>query len=297
MRPKKDIKFIIYQSLYIFVICVIAIKGANIDLVEVDAKKMIDPGWTYVDTTNKILIDRNDLTKLIKFDSTKYLIVSKEDYNRNPEKYAGLQVINTHTGDYTQPLTGNLTIEKTVTQEEPVKDKEIVIGNIELYQYHSNPVPNQGNNPITISGTTIPAHSTGKVTLGGESSVIVSAGDVKRTVNVKENRKPQVSFARISSMGEDAKVTTLQRNVCYRITVSDDFVEQLDVKFSGGVTVKQVGPGIYDVTMNSFGSKAAFDNYTDSRTSPYSVGFTVTVSDRIAPHKVTGQNSFIFGEW
>jgi len=37
MNKNKDIKFIIYQSLYIFVVCVIAIKGANLDLVQVIA--------------------------------------------------------------------------------------------------------------------------------------------------------------------------------------------------------------------------------------------------------------------
>ena len=35
MKKNKDVKFIIYQSLYIFVVCVIAIKGANLDLVKV----------------------------------------------------------------------------------------------------------------------------------------------------------------------------------------------------------------------------------------------------------------------
>jgi hypothetical protein len=49
--------------------------------------------------------------------------------------------------------------------------------------------------------------------------------------------------------------------------------------------------------MNAFGSKSAFDNFTDNKDSPYSVGFTVSLTDKIAGHKVTGQNSFIFGEW
>jgi len=30
MKKQRDVKFIIYQSLYIFVVCVIAIKGANL---------------------------------------------------------------------------------------------------------------------------------------------------------------------------------------------------------------------------------------------------------------------------
>ncbi|NOS84690.1 MAG: hypothetical protein HOP31_06075, partial [Ignavibacteria bacterium] len=35
MKKQKDVKFIIYQALYIFVVCVIAIKGANLDLTQV----------------------------------------------------------------------------------------------------------------------------------------------------------------------------------------------------------------------------------------------------------------------
>ncbi|MBS1518361.1 MAG: hypothetical protein JSS91_09780 [Bacteroidetes bacterium] len=37
-RKTRDVKFIIYQSLYIFVIAVLALKGANLDLTEVVSK-------------------------------------------------------------------------------------------------------------------------------------------------------------------------------------------------------------------------------------------------------------------
>ena len=41
MKDKKDVKFVIYQMLYIFVVCVIALKGANLDLQEVIAKENV----------------------------------------------------------------------------------------------------------------------------------------------------------------------------------------------------------------------------------------------------------------
>ena len=41
MKEKKDVKFIIYQMLYVFVICVIALKGANLDLEEVISKENV----------------------------------------------------------------------------------------------------------------------------------------------------------------------------------------------------------------------------------------------------------------
>ena len=54
MRKQRDVKFIIYQSLYIFVVCVIAIKGANLDLVTVIAD----------DGTPKVFLSPDSLQKL-----------------------------------------------------------------------------------------------------------------------------------------------------------------------------------------------------------------------------------------
>lgn len=58
-----------------------------------------------------------------------------------------------------------------------------------------------------------------------------------------------------------------------------------------------MSPTTFDVTMNAFSSKAAFDNFTEGKDSPYSLGFTVTVKDKIAGHSITAQQSFRFGEW
>ena len=46
-RKTGTIKFIIYQSLYIFVISVLALKGANLDLTEVVTKeKVLEKDYT-----------------------------------------------------------------------------------------------------------------------------------------------------------------------------------------------------------------------------------------------------------
>jgi len=104
-------------------------------------------------------------------------------------------------------------------------------------------------------------------------------------------------FQRMTAMNEESKVTILQKNVGYRITISDDFIDQLDVKFSHGVTVSSKGNGVYDVMMNAFANISSFESWAENKPEPYSVGFTVTVSDKIAPHKVIGQQSFVFGRW
>jgi hypothetical protein len=176
--------------------------------------------------------------------------------------------------------------------------QEIRIGNISLTQFTQNSLNNPYDVPMEIVGiTTIPAKSTKTFTTGGESSVVIKVGSSTKTVELKPNQKPKISFQRIASMGEDTRVTQLQSSVCYRVTIEDDFPGQLDIKFSGPITFKEKGNYTYDVTMNAFSSKAAFDNFTENKSSPYSTGFTVTVADKIAGHKIAGQQSFIFGEW
>jgi hypothetical protein len=188
-------------------------------------------------------------------------------------------------------------LKKEEEKKDPGEMQEIRIGSISLTQYTSNTLNNPYDVPLEVVGiTTIPPKSTKTFETGGQGSVVIKVGSSSKTVELKPNEKPKINFQRIASMGEETRVTSLQSSVCYRVTISDDFPGQLDVKFSGPVTVKQSG-NTYDITMNGFSSKAAFDNFTENKSAPYSLGFTVTVTDKIAGHKIAGQNSFYFGEW
>ena len=306
MKRKNDIKFIIYQSLYIFVICVIAMKGANLDLTQV----VEDDGKVKAD------ISPDSLQKLIEIlkrsiivDTNLYVIISKEDLSKlSPEQQKLVstsqpqlsvtsvtpQITNTNTTN--NPLVEKID-QKPEVKKDPGEMKEIRIGNIQLTQFTNNTLNNPYDSPLEIVGiTSIPPHSSKTFVTGGESSVVIKVGDQTKTVEMKPNEKPKINFQTVGSMGENARVTQLQSGVGFRVTITDDFPGQLDVKFSGPVTVKQTG-NTYDVTMNAFSSKGAFDNFTDGKEAPYSVGFTVSVTDKIAGHKITGQNSFRFGEW
>lgn len=289
----KDVKFIIYQSLYILVICIIAIKGADINLEEVELKKLMSPGYAYIDTTDKVQVKRDELLKLIKFDSTKYMIVSIADYNSHPEMYNPVSIssLNVQT-----PPEITTKPEKTEPEKETTKP-EIVLGEMSFYQYHMNQVNNKGNTDISINGAVIPAHSIGSVLLKGDKTVTVSTSGATKTYSVIDYKKPQVHIERKTTMGEDTKLTELQRVVCFRVTVDALFPEQLEGKFGGPVTVKQSGTNTWDVTLNAFHDKSSFDRWAEDKQSPYSMGFTVTISDKIAPFTQTAQQSFIFGEW
>ena len=103
---------------------------------------------------------------------------------------------------------------------------------------------------------------------------------------------------RLVQAGEEVSIRSLQSTVGYRVTLSDDFPGQLDVNFSGPVTVKQSGPLVYDITLNFLSSKSAFDNFTENREAPYSVSFQVIVKDKIATQQSVSQSGvFQFGEW
>ncbi len=298
MRKQKDVKFIIYQSLYIFVVCVVAIKGANLNLTQV----VEDDGTPKPQITMDSLEKLYEVLKLsVMVDTSRFVIVPKELLKENERLQQLVQnmppivdmsqyVLKTQVPDVQKPPD----IQK---QEEPNETKDIRIGSIKMTQYTMNTLNNPYDIPLEVVGiTTIPPKSTKTFETGGQSSVVIKVGSSTKTIELSPNQKPKINFQRLASMGEDAKVTNLQRTVCYRVTIDDDFPGQLDVKFTGPVTVKQQGTS-YDVTLNAFTSKAAFDNFTDGKDSPYSLGFTVTVTDKIAGHKITGQNTFIFGDW
>jgi len=304
MKKQKDVKFIIYQSLYIFVVCVIAIKGANLDLTQVvedDGKPKV---FLSPDSLQKLY---EIIKKSIIVDTNLYVIIKKEDLEKMDDKIKQLVVSPMNVQVSSSPVsfsTNNPLIEQPKIEEKPEDKKdpgemqEIRIGNIQLTQYTNNTLNNPYDTPLEVEGiTSIPPKSSKTFQTGGQSTVTIKVGSSTKTVELKPNEKPKINMQRVASMGEETRVTQLQRSTCFRVTISDDFPGQLDVKFNGPVTVKTVGTGVYDVTMNAFGSRSAFDNFTDNKDSPYSMGFTVTVSDNIAGHKITGQNSFIFGEW
>jgi hypothetical protein len=307
MRKSKDVKFIIYQALYIFVVCVIAIKGANLDLTQVvedDGKPKV---FLSPDSLQKLY---EIIKKSVIVDTNIYVLIKKEDLEKMDDKMKQLVVNPSNVVVSSSPITSVNTFttnnpqveQQPQVKEEEKKDpgemQEIRIGNIQLTQYTMNTLNNPYDSPLEVQGiTTIPPKSSKTFQTGGESSVIIKVGGQTKTVELKPNEKPKVNMQRVASMGEDTRVSYLQSSTGYRVTISDDFPGQLEVKFNGPVTVKTVNASTFDVTMNAFGSKSAFDNYTDGKDSPYSVGFTVSITDKIAGHKVTGQNSFIFGEW
>ncbi len=320
-RKNRDVKFIIYQSLYIFVISVLALKGANLDLTEVVSKEKVVEK-TYTDSL-KIMIDSllaRGYIPEIKFDTTQKFTNPEEMKKKLQEAQQQLAVLKMNSPSITVNTTSpgiqlqqtNITEEKEKIQDKPKEEKIEEKEGKELdfkipqtfTQYTSNSISNPSSVTIEIYGSdgsmiaTVPPGGSRSFQLGGQNSLTFKGGGVSKTVSTKENIKPKVTMQRLVSAGEDVSVRNLQSTVGYRVTISDDYPGQLDVKFSGPVSVKQSGPLVYDVTLNFLNSKSAYDNFTENREAPFSVSFQISVKDRIATqHNVSQSGVFQFGEW
>ena len=304
MREKKDVKFIIYQMLYVFVICIIALKGADLNLEEVIAKdntvekEYADSLKSYLDSILAL-----GLVPEITFDTTKKI----EDFDlkqqladlrvrikiMKPSNYVEPTVVNTKE-EFKEEVKKELS-----TEIEPLKVQS-------LRQYTNNTITNRGNQTLEIVGsdgsrlTTIPPGSSKTFLVKGQSSITYKKGNQSKTVKTIKNSKPSITLQRLAPSGEDISIRRIQSTTGYRITITDDVLSQLSIDFSGPISVKDKSTSsklVYDVSLQFLGSKVAYERYTDSRDEPYTVGFNVTISDRIAGHKVTRKGIFVFGEW
>lgn len=310
----RDVKFVIYQVLYIFVVCVVALKGASLDLSEVIKKENVvekeyaDSLKSFIDSLLAL-----GLVPEINFDTTKKFSNPEELKKQLQEMQQQLIVFKTNNPTLTVNTTSpNINVTQTnpeIQQKETNPELETEIKEVQplqvqqLTQFTQNSVQNRGNLSLQIIGSdgktlaNIPPGGSQSFTMGGQSSVTFKQGEQSKTVSTKENEKPSIKLTRLVPAGEDVSVRRLQSTTGYRIEINDDFPGQLDVNFSGPVTVKQAGELTYDITLNFLRSQSQFENYTDGKDSPYTVGFQISVKDKIAGHSLTQSGIFQFGEW
>ncbi|KXK04113.1 MAG: hypothetical protein OZ913_09405 [Ignavibacteriaceae bacterium] len=302
----RDVKFVIYQVLYIFVICVIALKGANLDLEEVIEKETVVER-EYADSLKKYLDSLIALGLVPKIDIDTTLKFS------NPEELRQkLQQTQMQLSQITQKMSltvnqTNPTVTPQVQQEEIPEEKkeeipkepsevtDIRIGSIELTQYTQNTLNNPYDLPLEIVGiTTIPPKSTKTFTTGGQSSVTIRVGSSTKTVSLKPNDNPRIIVQKVADVGSYRSLT---RVTGFRVTVEDDFPGQLQISVTGPVSVTQSGK-VLDIKLNqTIGSESQFDQIYGNQEPPYRINFSVNVKDKVSGKTVSNGGSFVFSEY
>ncbi len=305
MKSARDVKFVIYQVLYIFVVCVIALKGANIDLVEVISKKDIVKKQ-YADSL-KAFIDSMlalGLVPKLDFDSA----VNFEDFQKLQSQLiqmrTHLSVVQTQPQIKLEQPQIIKPEEIKKEEEKPLEEKKIqadVQIQSSFTQYLTYTIKNPYNGTLVVSAdgrtlASIPPGGSATFTLGGEKSITFRVGESSDTKPIQKKPPPEITLARLAPSGDGVSLRNIQNQVGYRVTIRDVAPEQLKVTFSGPVRVTQPGAGVYDVTLNFLTSKSAFDAWTEGKDEPYSVAFNVTVVDA-AGNKITRQGVFQFSEW
>lgn len=196
--------------------------------------------------------------------------------------------------------------QKRINEEQVVKPKEveksIELKIVQPTQFTANNIKNSNSEPLQIYAdnnliSTIPANSSGSYQLKGQLTVKYVCGSGSKMVETLPNQTQKISFQSFSAGGAEASLRNLQAIVGWRVTIEDDFIDNLDVKITGSVKAKQVGKGIYDVQLFICGSKDQFERIYGSKDAPYNSVFNVVTVDRLSGKTVTQQRSFQFGEW
>ena len=311
-KQNRDVKFVIYQVLYIFVIVVITMKGADLNLMKVITeeeavkKSYADSLKKYIDSMLALgLVPKIELDSLLNISDLKNFVAPQISPNMialqtgqlvvSQEEYEKLK---------NQPeLQQQQQIEQQQQQVEMEKTDVTPLVVASLIQYTQNSISNRGNVPLEIYGddgsliASIPAGGSRSFTMGGQKTVTYKQGGQSKTVSTKENAKPEITFEQLKPGNSDASLRELQSVIGFRIRVKDDFPGQLDVKITGPVVVEDKGNGVFDVKLKYATSKEQFERMTENGSAPYRASFNVSVKDRISGHSIQRQGQYTFGEW
>lgn len=124
------------------------------------------------------------------------------------------------------------------------------------------------------------------------------------TVLTEENKDPEISYVKLITMDESATLRSLLAKDGFSITIKDDSPGQLEVFIKKGrrnyVKLKR-DPGKSNTFLARLiypNSEDAYDLYTGSRESPYSIPFTIFVRDKISERIVAKKTlKYVFGDY
>jgi hypothetical protein len=301
MKAGRDIKFVIYQVLYIFVICVIALKGADINLEEVLEAKTVIPKSVADEMKRKIdSLLAIGIKPELNWDESK--IYTKEDVDKMLAGMEPIKMTNTNTGMYfdrqkdeKEEISKETTIQKT--------DKLATVQGVEFTQYTRPKLTNPYNETLEIYGdgklvAKIPPKGSATVPVNGESSFTFKVGDAKDVKSTKEKQAPKIDIQKVGPGGSEASLRSVQNSVGFRVTIVSNYPGDLDVNISGPVSTTKVKSNIFDVTLTLLGSESAFDAWAKNKEEPYKSSFTVSVKDKYNPKQNISQiGVFTFGKW
>ncbi len=310
VKKERDSKFIIYQVLYIFVITVLALKGADLNLHEVVSKdQAVDKS---VRDSLVVLIDS------LYAQGSKFEI--KVDPNvvvENKELREKLAVMNKKLQEIKIPEKKESPENKPNLKEQTKLQSPISISQV-FYQNTWNITKNGGNVPVEIYDpakmqnpiTVINPGEEKKFDLAGEESIVIKYGSQQETIKTTPRPIPEIRIEKVTTKmdGNDIYVQDLQRTTVFTVTIVDNRPDQLKVSYSGPISVSgplkdNKGNLVYNVSLKIASTQGKFndwlDKYGDLRDASgrYKTNFFFTVKDQKANHRTQVGDTFYFTDF
>jgi hypothetical protein len=310
-RQNKDSKFIIYQVLYIFVVTVLALKGAGLDLGEVVKKE---------DTVQKEV--RDSLLAVIDSLNAKGLSFSinidTTVVEQNIELKKQIASLSTNLKDLTKKI-------KTTPKpkDSPIKKVEAKLPSPfsktkTFLQYAWNEAENKGEVPVKIYDPSnldepiviVPPDEKKRFDLTDQEEVIVNFGSQEERVRVVKNEPPKINIESVTTKMSKAEIYAkeLHRITVFRVTISDERIDQIKVNYTGPIKVTgpvqdKEGNLVYNVSLNIALNETKFDEWADRNENlqeadgRYKANFFFDAYDVKSKHKVNVGDSFYFTDY
>jgi len=311
INRNRDSKFVIYQVLYIFIITILALKGAELDLRKVALKEetvdisVKDSLAAILDSLYAMGIDFS-----IKIDP-KVLDENEEMKERLAELNRKLEAVKDYVPPPKEEKPEEIVNEQTKLQS-PISLKQTFIQNTWNIAKNSGTVPTMvidpanPNNPIV----TIPPGEEKRFDLQDQTEVIIKFGSQEERIKVIPNRLPEVDIGLVTTKmsHSDIYVRELQRITAFTVKIIDNRPEQLKVTYSGPISV--IGPQkdskgnlVYNVSLRIATSETKYDDWIDRNgdlqeaDGRYKANFFFIVVDEITKDRVQVGDSFYFTDF
>ncbi|MEJ2104679.1 MAG: hypothetical protein P8X47_08905 [Ignavibacteriaceae bacterium] len=312
VKRERDSKFVIYQVLYIFVITVLALKGADLDLrrVALEAEtvnvSVRDSLMSVLDSLYALGIDFS-----IKIDPN-VVVENEKMKNQLAELNRKLEKVKDYVPPPKEEKPKEEIKEEQTKLQLPISLKQTFIQNT------WNMARNSGNVPTTLYDprdrskpiVVIPPGKEVKFDLTDQSEVIVAFGTQEERVKVIPNKPPEIKIERVTTKmnSADIYVQELQRITAFTVTIIDNRPEQLKVSYSGPISVSGPqtdanGNMVYNVSLRLTANENQFDDWVDRNETlreadgRYKANFFFIVQDERTKDRVQVGDSFFFTDF
>jgi hypothetical protein len=305
----RDSKFVIYQVLYIFIITVLALKGAELDLNRV----ALEEETVDISVQDSLVAILDSLYALgIDFS----IQIDPKVIDENKELKDQLASLNRKVKDLNEqikePPPPEEEIDEQIKLQSPISLKQTFMQNTWNAATNNGSVSTMIYDPDNLSSpiVTIPPGTERKFDLQDQTEVIIKFGTQQERVKVGPNLPPEINIERVTTKmnSSDIYVKELQRITSFTVTIIDKRPNQLKVTYTGPISVNgpqrdSKGNLVYNVSLRLAATENQYDDWLErygdlqEADGRYKTNFFFIVIDERTLDRVQVGDSFFFTDF